>query len=153
MQIKRNKSNKIKLLKMTKITVEAIIKSKIGKVWNAWTKPQEITKWCFATDDWEAPFAENDLKVGGKFVTKMSAKDKSFSFDFGGVYTQVILNKLIEYKMEDGREVRISFEEGPQGVKVVETFDAEKENSPEMQKQGWQAIINNFKKYVESKES
>lgn len=138
---------------MTKITVEAIVRGKIKQIWSAWIEPEHITKWCFATNDWEAPHAENDLKIGGKFVTRMAAKDKSFSFDFGGTYTKIVLNKIIEYRMEDGREVSISFEEVLGGVKIVEIFDAEKENSIEMQKEGWQAILNNFKKYVESKEN
>ncbi len=136
---------------MTKIIVDAIVTEKIDRIWNAWTNPQEIIKWYFATSDWEAPFAKNDLRVNGRFVTRMVAKDKSSSFDFEGKYTKIITNEVIEYVMDDGREVSIKFEKVSQGIKIIEIFDAEKEHPVEMQKQGWQAILNNFKKYVENR--
>ncbi len=104
--------------------------------------------WAFASDDWEAPAAENDLCVGGKFKTTMAAKDKSKSFDFAGIYTTVTKYKLIEYDMTDGRHVKIVFTETPDGVKVTETFDPEQENTEELQRSGWQAILDNFKKYI-----
>lgn len=134
---------------MEKITVETVIVAPISKVWNCWSQPEHIVKWTFASDDWEAPRAENDLRVGGKFKTVMAAKDKSTSFDFTGIYTAVKENALIEYEMADGRHVKIEFDDTPGGVKVTETFDPENENPAEMQRSGWQAILDNFKKYVE----
>jgi uncharacterized protein YndB with AHSA1/START domain len=132
------------------ITVEANIKSTVEKVWEYWTKPEHITKWCFASTDWEAPNAENDLRIGGKFMTRMSAKDKSVGFDFGGVYTDVKEFEYIAYVIGDGRKVEISFATSSDGVLVKETFDPETENPIEMQRAGWQAILDNFKKYAES---
>jgi uncharacterized protein YndB with AHSA1/START domain len=132
------------------ITVETIVNAPISKVWDGWNNPEHITKWAFASDDWEAPHAENDLRTGGKFTTTMAAKDKSTSFDFSGVYSEVKEHELIEYDMEDGRHVKVEFTELPEGVKVVETFDPENENSEEMQRNGWQSILDNFKKYAES---
>jgi uncharacterized protein YndB with AHSA1/START domain len=105
--------------------------------------------WAFASDDWEAPAAENDLRVGGKFKTVMAAKDKSNGFDFTGTYTVVKENELIEYDMDDGRHVKVEFEDAPGGVKVIETFDPDNQYPLEMQRSGWQAILDNFKKYVE----
>ena len=134
---------------MKKITVEIVINASVAKVWECWTKPEHITKWAFASESWEAPYAENDVRVGGKFVTQMSAKDKSESFEFGGVYTSLLNQKYIEYKMEDGRQVSVKFDESTNGVKTTQSFDPESENSLEMQRAGWQAILDNFKKYVE----
>jgi uncharacterized protein YndB with AHSA1/START domain len=132
------------------ITVQATIKAPIDKVWKFWTDPKHITQWCNASDDWHAPFAENDLRVGGKFKTTMAAKDGSVSFDFPGVYTQVELNKSIAYTIEDGRTVQITFSSEGNDTKVVESFEAESVNPLEMQKGGWQAILDNFKKYTEA---
>jgi uncharacterized protein YndB with AHSA1/START domain len=132
------------------ITVETIVNAPMDKVWDSWNNPKHITNWAFASDDWEAPLSENDLQVGGKFKITMAAKDKSQSFDFTGVYTVVKENELIEYDMEDGRHVKIEFSEVPEGVKVVETFDPESENSEEVQRSGWQSILDNFRKYTES---
>ena len=134
------------------ITVEVIIKAPIEKVWDFWNKPEHIMKWAFASDDWEAPAAENDVRTGGKFKTTMAAKDKSASFDFTGTYTNVEEHKLIEYDMDgdDHRHVRVEFAEVPEGIKITETFDPENENSEEMQRSGWQGILNNFKKHVEN---
>ncbi|MGG9971532.1 SRPBCC family protein [Ferruginibacter sp. SUN002] len=131
------------------ITVEATINAPVEKVWSFWTEPKHITQWCQASDDWHAPHAENDVRIDGKFSTTMAAKDGSFSFDFGGVYTGVELNKLIEYTMGDGRKVKITFTGEGNTTKVVETFEPESQNSLEMQQGGWQAILNNFKKYTE----
>jgi uncharacterized protein YndB with AHSA1/START domain len=133
----------------TTVTVEATINAPVEKVWEAWTKPQHITKWCNASDDWHAPYAENDVRKDGKFKTTMAAKDGSVSFDFEGHYTNVQPNKLIEYAIADGRRVRVAF--SPQGTatKVTETFETENENPVEMQRGGWQAILDNFRKYVE----
>ena len=131
------------------ITVETIVKAPIEKVWETWTEPRHIIKWAFAQDDWEAPAAENDVRTGGKFKTVMAAKDKSTSFDFTGVYTNVKQLELIEYDMDDGRHVKIEFTKLPEGIKVTETFDIESENPKEMQRAGWQAILDNYKKYTE----
>lgn len=137
---------------MNKITIEAVINAPMQKVWASWTKPEHIVNWAFASDTWHAPSAENDLKVGGKFKTVMAAKDGSSSFDFTGTYTTVEEHRLIEYIMdgEDKRNVKIQFLEIPEGVKVVETFDPENENSEELQRAGWQGILDNYKKYTES---
>lgn len=132
------------------ITIQSTIEAPIEKVWEFWTRPEHIVNWAFASDDWEAPRAENDVRTGGKFKTVMAAKDKSSSFDFGGIYTDVRGHELIEYDMDDGRHVKIEFTEVPEGVKVVQSFDPENENSEEMQRSGWQAILDNFKKYAES---
>lgn len=131
------------------ITVQATIQAAIDKVWNFWTSPEHITKWNNASPDWHTPYAENDLKTGGKFKSTMAAKDGSMSFDFEGEYTLVEPNKVIQYVMADGRKVEISFNETPNGVEVIESFDPENENPEEMQRDGWQAILNNFKSYVE----
>jgi uncharacterized protein YndB with AHSA1/START domain len=132
------------------ITVETIVNAPVEKVWECWNKPEHITGWAFASDDWEAPAAENDLRTGGKFKTVMAAKDKSSSFDFEGTYSTVKKHELIEYDMSDGRHVKVEFAGTPEGVRVTETFDPENENSEEMQRSGWQAILDNFKKYVEA---
>lgn len=134
----------------TTITVQAQVNAPVNKVWQYWNEPQHITKWCQASDDWHAPNAENDLSVGGSFKTTMAAKDGSFSFDFGGTYDAVEQNKLIEYTMGDGRKVLIIFSEEGDSTNVVETFDPEQTHSLEMQQQGWQAILNSFKNYVEN---
>jgi uncharacterized protein YndB with AHSA1/START domain len=134
----------------TALTVEAIVSASPEKVWSTWTDPKDITQWCNASDDWHAPFAENDLKVGGKFKTTMAARDGSVSFDFEGTYTSIQSGSVIEYTMEDGRKVKITFSEEAGNTKVVETFEAETTNSLELQQQGWQAILNNFKKYTEA---
>jgi uncharacterized protein YndB with AHSA1/START domain len=133
------------------ITITTTVNAPIEKVWEYWNKPEHISRWAFASDDWMAEGKANDLKVGGTFLSVMSSKDKTQSFDFGGTYTAVEENKLIEYDMPDGRHVKNVFESTPQGVVITETFDPENENSLEMQRGGWQAILDNFKKYAESK--
>ena len=138
-------------METTTITVEATISAPVKKVWQLWTVPEHICKWCNASDDWHAPHAENDLRPGGKFMTRMEAKDKSFGFDFNGVYDKVVPEQLISYAIEGGRKVTIEFISQGDKTKVVETFEPENENPIEMQKGGWQAILNNFKKYAESK--
>jgi len=132
------------------ITVEATVNAPVEKVWKFFTEPKHITKWNNASDDWHSPKSENDLRVGGKFLTRMEAKDGSFGFDFGGVYDDVKPNQLIAYTIGDGRKVKVSFTTEGKSTTVRETFEAETENSTEMQKNGWQAILNNFKKYTES---
>jgi uncharacterized protein YndB with AHSA1/START domain len=137
-------------LNKTAITVSTTVNAPVEKVWNYWTAPEHITKWCQASDDWHAPFAENDLREGGKFLTTMAAKDGSFSFDFGGVYTKVDEQRTIEYTMSDGRKVSVEFTGNGNSTEIVETFDPEDTNSLEMQKSGWQAILDNFGKYTEN---
>jgi len=132
------------------ITIQNTINASIDKVWEFWTLPEHITKWSFASPDWHTPYAENDLREGGKFSSTMAAKDGSMSFDFGGEYTLVEKNKAIEYILGDGRKVEISFTETPKGVEIIESFDPETENPEEMQRGGWQAILDNFKSYVEN---
>lgn len=134
----------------TSITVEAVVNAPIEKVWKAWSEPQHITKWCAASDDWHAPAAENDLRTGGKFSTTMAAKDGSMSFDFNGIYTNVKNHDVIEYDIADGRKVKITFAANGNETKVTETFEAEGTHPIEMQRGGWQAILDNFKKYTES---
>lgn len=131
------------------ITVETKINAPVEKVWDYWSSPQHITNWTFASDDWHSPYADNDLQKGGKFKTTMAAKDGSFSFDFEGIYTHIELHKTIEYVLGDGRKVKITFENIHGETIVRESFDPENENPEEMQKGGWQAILNNFKKYTE----
>lgn len=135
---------------MEKITVSTTVRADIERVWNCWTQSEHVMKWNFASDDWECPRAENNLVQGGMFSFTMAAKDGSVSFDFKGTYTNIILHEKIEYGMEDGRTVQILFTPIEDGVEIVETFDAENENPIEMQKDGWQSILNNFTKYVES---
>jgi uncharacterized protein YndB with AHSA1/START domain len=135
--------------KKTVITVEAIVKAPVEKVWKYWNEPKHIMQWAQASPEWHAPRATNDLKVNGKFSTTMAAKDGSMSFDFEGVYTNVVENKVIEYTMGDGRKTKIDFSTVGNDTKVVESFEAESENPVEMQKGGWQAILDSFKNYTE----
>ena len=134
----------------TFVTVETIITAPVEKVWKYWTTPEHITKWNNASDDWHTPKAENDLLVGGQFLSRMEAKDGSFGFDFVGVYDEVTTNELIAYTMGDGRKTKITFLNKDTETIVTETFEAETENSIELQKGGWQAILDNFKKYTET---
>ena len=132
------------------IVVENIINAPLEMVWECWTNPEHITKWYFASDDWHAPYAENNLTIAGKFKTTMSAKDGSYSFDLEGVYSNIRDFEEIEYELIDGRKVFILFSKSNDGTKVVESFQPETTNPKEIQKAGWQAILNNFKKHVES---
>lgn len=134
----------------TIITVEATVHAPVEKVWNFWTDPAHIIHWNHASDDWHSPTAENDLRVGGSFSSRMEAKDGSMGFDFAGVYDKVDQYKEIAYSMEDGRKVSIQFMAKGNQTIVKETFEAEQTFPAEMQQQGWQAILNNFKKYAES---
>lgn len=131
------------------ITVQTTVNAPIEKVWKIWNNPADITKWATASPEWHTPKAENDLKVGGKFMSRMEAKDGSMGFDFEGVYDQVKTNELISYAMADGRKVKITFEKAGDQTKITETFDAENQNPIEMQRGGWQAILDNFKNYAE----
>ncbi len=132
------------------ITVQSTINASIETIWELWTAPEHVMKWNNASEDWHTPFAENDLKVGGKFKYTMASTDGTMRFDFEGIYTNVVNPSLIEYEMADGRKVKIVFEKDAEGIKVIESFDPETVNPEEMQKNGWQAILDNFKKYVEN---
>ena len=135
----------------TKITVETTIQATIDMVWKCWTTPEEIVHWYYASVDWHAPRAENDLKTGGKFLTRMEAKDGSFGFDFFGTYTWVDPEKRIEILLGDDRTMSVDFSVEGNTTTVTEIFEAENTNTVELQRAGWQAILNNFKAYVESK--
>ena len=132
------------------ITVETLVDAPVEKAWQYFNEPGHITKWAFASDEWHAPYAENDLRKDGKFKTTMAAKDGSFSFDFEGVYTSVVPNKSFEYAMADGRTVKVTFDSHGGKTKVTETFDPETQNPIDMQRAGWQAILENYRKHVES---
>ena len=131
------------------ITVKATINAPVKKVWELWTDPKHIINWNQASQDWHTPKAENDLCVGGKFLSRMEAKDSNSGFDFSGIYDEIKTHKLISYTIDDGRKVKITFDGNKNETKVVETFEAESTNSMEMQREGWQAILDSFKHYVE----
>ncbi|MEH6763251.1 MAG: SRPBCC family protein [Aequorivita antarctica] len=133
----------------TKITVESTVNAEPKKVWEYWNQPEHITNWNFASPDWHCPKATNDLRVGGKLSSRMEAKDGSFGFDFNVIYDEVVPQKKISYTMEDGRKATTTFEDLGGKTKVITTFDSESENPLEMQRSGWQAILDNFKKYTE----
>lgn len=132
------------------VTVETTVKVPVEKVWEVWSNPRHIEKWNAASADWHTPSAENDLRPGGKFVLRMEAKDGSFGFSFEGVYDEVRDNEYIEYTLEDGRKVKISFTSNGDETKIVETFDAESTHTVELQQMGWQAILDSFKNYTET---
>lgn len=134
----------------TTITIENTIDVPVDKVWEYWTKPEHITQWNNASGDWHTTRAENDFRAGGSFVSRMEAKDGSFGFDFGGVYDAIKTHEYIEYTMGDGRKVMISFTPGGDKTRIVESFEAENTNPVEMQRTGWQNILDNFKKYAEA---
>lgn len=133
-----------------KISVESMINAPVEKVWKYFTEPEHITKWNFASDDWHSPRSTNDVKVGGKFSHRMEAKDGSAGFDFTGTYTQVEPNKILAYMMDDERTAEIKFIPDGDKTQVITTFELETENPVDMQRGGWQAILDNFKKYTEN---
>ncbi len=133
----------------TKITVQTTISADTKKVWDYYTNPKHITKWNFASDDWQCPHATNDLRVGGKYIARMEAKDGSAGFDFEAIYNEVINGEKLAYTMPDGRHVNVTLKKFDNKTKVTVIFDAETVNPEEMQRNGWQAILDNFKKYVE----
>jgi uncharacterized protein YndB with AHSA1/START domain len=133
----------------TTITVAATVNAGIDKAWKYFNDPDHIKQWAFASDDWHVPAAENDLRPDGKFKTTMAARDGSFSFDFGGNYIKVEPSKLIQYVMDDGRHVSVVFEGDNKKTTITQAFEAESSNSVDMQRDGWQAILNNFKKHIE----
>lgn len=130
-----------------KITVETLVNAPVDAVWRAYTTPSDITQWNTASPDWHTPRAAVDLRVGGEFSSRMEAKDGSFGFDFAGTYTKVVPNQLLEYTFGD-RAATVEFLPGAEGVTVRVTFDAEEENSIDMQRDGWQAILESFCRYV-----
>ena len=134
----------------SQIEIEATIKADANKVWEYWNRPEHVTQWNFASPDWQCPSAESDLRPGGKFKSRMEAKDGSFGFDFEGTYDDVVAQKKVSYTMPDGRKVVTTFEKTGDGTRIKTLFDPETENPIEMQKDGWAAILNNFKNYAES---
>ena len=134
-----------------KISIETVIKSDLDTVWFAWTNPEDIKQWNAASEDWHTTESTVDLREGGTFFSRMEAKDGSMGFDFGGTFSKVIENQLIEYSMEDGRSVVVEFSRVENAVKVEEKFEAESQNEAEQQRQGWQSILDSFAKHVESK--
>lgn len=132
------------------ITIETSVDAPIETVWRYWTEPEHIMQWNSASPDWHTPSATNDLREGGSFTSRMEAKDGSMGFDFGGTYTKVVEHKEIAYTMGDGRKVSVSFDGHGGHTHISETFDPESQNSVEMQRAGWQSILDNFKSYVEA---
>lgn len=133
----------------TKVTVQALVNAPVKKVWAAFTSPTAMTQWNFASDDWFCPSAKSDLRVGGTLNSRMEAKDGSFGFDFEAIYDDVVDLKKITYTMPDGRQSTTTFTSKGEKTEVITVFDAETVNSVELQQQGWQAILNNFKAYAE----
>ncbi len=136
-------------MEQEKITVKTTISADLQKVWDYYTKPEHITRWNFANDDWCCPTATNDLKVGGRYIARMEAKDGSFGFDFDATYTEINQPNSFTYEF-GGRISTVEFKELSGQTEVIITFDPETENSTDLQRQGWQAILNNFKKYTET---
>ena len=134
----------------TVITIESTVNAPAQKVWDYWTKPEHITKWNYASDDWHTPWAKANFREGGSFSARMEAKDGSMGFEFGGVYDVLRTNEYIEYTIGDGRKVKVNFKSDGNTTHVVQSFEAESQNSVELQKGGWQAILDNFKKYTEA---
>jgi uncharacterized protein YndB with AHSA1/START domain len=132
------------------ITVQVTVNVSVEKAWMVWNEPEHITKWCTGSPDWHTPHAENDLRIGGRLFSRMEAKDGSAGFDFVATYTDIVNHKTIAYTMEDERNVKITFSNDGKTTTLVETFDAENENPIELQREGWQTILNNFKAHVES---
>jgi Uncharacterized conserved protein len=131
------------------ITINTTVKAPIDTVWRLWNEPEHIKRWNTASEDWHTTYAENDLRVGGKFLSRMEAKDGSFGFDFGGIYDQVRTNELIAYTLGDNRTVKITFQVRDQETEITEVFEAENENPVDMQRLGWQSILDNFNKYTQ----
>lgn len=140
-------------METTLLTIHTIIDAPIKVVWNKWTNPDDIVKWNNASDDWHTTRAVNDLRVDGKFLSRMEAKNGSTGFDFEGTYNSIKPYELIEYTLDDNRKVRMSFKQDENKTQIVGTFEPENTNSLELQQSGWQAILDNFKKYTESKKN
>jgi len=136
---------------MNPITVSTVVQAPLETTWRAFTEPEYITEWNFAVDTWHCPEATNDLRIGGTFSYRMAARDGSFGFDFGGTYTALEPHKSLAYTLGDERKVQVDFEPLPNGqTRVTEVFDPETTNPEEMQRNGWQAILDNFKKHTEA---
>ena len=134
----------------TKVTIQTTVNAPLEKTWRLWNTAEHVKQWNNASPDWHTPKAENDLREGGSFSYRMEAKDGSFGFDFGGVYDEVKPNEKLAYTMDDGRKVQVTFTGKGDQTEITEVFDAEEENSIELQRTGWQAILDNFKNYVET---
>jgi len=134
------------------ITVEVKVKLSVTQVWELWTNPMHIIHWNQASDEWHTSRAENDLRKYGRFLYRMEARDGSFGFDFSGEYRKIVNLKLIEYVLDDSRKVSITFDESNNETIITESFEVEEVNPPDLQRDGWQSILNNFKKYAESSE-
>lgn len=134
----------------TKVTVKAMVDASVAKTWECYTHPKHIVNWNFATTDWRCPSAENDMRIGGTYKARMEAKDGSFGFDFEAVYTEIEVENYFTYEF-GGRIATVEFRKSDNKTEVVVTFDAETENPVDLQKAGWQAILNNFKTYTETK--
>ena len=134
----------------TKVTIQTTVNAPLEKTWRLWNTAEHVKQWNNASPDWHTPKAENDLREGGSFSYRMEAKDGSFGFDFGGVYDEVKPNEKLAYTMDDGRKVQVTFTGKGDQTEITEVFDAEEENSIELQRTGWQAILDNFKKYAET---
>lgn len=134
-----------------KLTVETLARTNLQTAWAAYSNPDDITRWNSPDPSWHSPRSQVDLREGGRFNTRMEAKDGSMGFDFEGTYTKVVANELIEYRMDDGREAAVCFSREPEGTRIRVDFDPESENPTEMQQQGWQAILDSFGRYVEGK--
>jgi uncharacterized protein YndB with AHSA1/START domain len=135
-----------------KITIETLVKTDLNTAWAAWNNPEDIKQWNAASDDWHTTQSSVDLRQGGRFSSRMEAKDGSAGFEFEGTYTRIVAQKIIEYRLGDGRDVKLEFTEGANGVLVRETFEAESQNDRELQRRGWQAIPDNFARHVEAKD-
>jgi uncharacterized protein YndB with AHSA1/START domain len=144
------KTKQMETAEKTVITVETTVHASKEKLWEYWTKPEHIKNWNHASDDWHSPRVENDVRKGGSFVVRMEAKDGSFGFDFGGVYDEVTPGEYLAYTIGDGRKVTVSFSAAGNETHVTESFEAESQNPIEMQRGGWQAILDNFKNYTEN---
>ena len=133
-----------------RITIETTINKPVVPVWNSWTDPKHVINWNFATDEWHCPKATSDFNEGGHFSYTMASKDGKMAFDLEGVFDMIQPMKRIEYTLSDGRKVSIIFEKiSEQQTRVEQSFEPESINDPEMQRLGWQAILNNFKKFTE----
>ena len=141
---------KDKKMETTKITVKATVAADVKKAWDYYTNPKHITKWNFADPSWHCPSAENDMRIGGKYLARMEAKDGSFGFDFEAIYSELIPGEKFTYGMPDGRQINVAFNNRGDNTDVIIVFDAETVNSIELQQNGWQAILNNYKKYTEN---
>ncbi|MBE0600946.1 MAG: SRPBCC domain-containing protein [Firmicutes bacterium] len=138
-------------MQSTAVTVQTLVHAPLRTVWNLWTRPEHIKEWNSASDDWYTPSAQNDLRTGGRFCYTMSSRDGKNSFDFLGTYTEVIPQEKIACTLDDGRKVSIKFEPLADAVQVAETFELEHEYAPDKQQEGWQAILDHFKRYVEAR--